>query len=178
MGFRYNGVHSDAMGIIATGIHRDILPPIAHRMISVPGRPGAYWQGYEYGVREITIDVVIRGGINFQTRIRDLASWLNPDGGPKPLVFDDEPEKEYRAIISERTEVERVAIVGRGTLTFLCPEPFAYGAPKQAKFTVTENGQIMDIENTGTIETPIQIIITNTGATPINGLTLTLIKHE
>lgn len=180
MAFTYNGTHSDAMGVTVMGIRRDFLPPITPRTITVPGRPGSYWYGHDYGAREITIDVFVRGTslADLRIKLRNIANWLKPDGGPKPLVFDDEPDKQYFAVLADRTELEQILWHGRGTLTFVCPDPYAYGELEQAQFIITENDQSVTLENAGNTSTPVQLVIKNQGDTPINGFTLICYKIE
>ncbi|HEY8424871.1 MAG TPA: distal tail protein Dit, partial [Limnochordales bacterium] len=90
---------------------------------------GAYYQGHEYGVRQIEVDIVLKEDTpaGLRERVRALAAWLKPGGEPKSLVFDDEPNLTWRAVLSGDTDLEEIATIGRGTLTFLCPDPVALG---------------------------------------------------
>ncbi|MFO7326484.1 MAG: phage tail family protein, partial [Pseudomonadota bacterium] len=126
----YNGIHSSNKGIYrVTDIRRSILPPITSRLLTVPSRAGAYYQGHEYGVRQIEVDIVLKEDTpaGLRERVRALAAWLKPGGEPKDLVFDDEPNLTWRAVLSGDTDLEEIATIGRGTLTFLCPDPVALG---------------------------------------------------
>lgn len=151
MGFTYNGTHSDVMGVVVTGIRRDLLPPIAARTITVPGRPGAYWQGYDYDIRQFEVEVFVRGAslADLRAKVRGIADWLNAHGGPKPLVFDDEPDKQYYAVLSNETALEQILWYGRGTLTFLCPDPHAYSTTEKTYIIDVGEGE-KTITNDGT----------------------------
>ncbi|HEY8342855.1 MAG TPA: distal tail protein Dit, partial [Calditerricola sp.] len=129
-GFMYNGIHSSNKGIYrVTDIRRSILPPITSRLLTVPSRAGAYYQGHEYGVRQIEVDIVLKESTPaiLRERVRALAAWLKPGGQPKDLVFDDEPSLTWKAVLSGDTDLEEIVAVGKGTLTFLCPDPVALG---------------------------------------------------
>src|SRR5690606_24966843 len=129
-GFRYNGVHSADRGVHSvTDVRRSILPPVSTRALDTPGRPGVYYQGFDYGAREIQVDIILAESTleSLRSRVRALAAWLRPDNVPRPLVFDDEPHLTWYAVLSGETDLEEIVTVGRGTLTFLCPEPFAIG---------------------------------------------------
>lgn len=178
-GFTYGGRHSSEFGLIMLRSPVSVMPPIEPKLIQVPGRAGAYLGPVQIRERTIQVDVALWAGTERERRemVRAIAAWLDPTKGARELSFDAEPGKAYRAVLAQNVDLQQ-AVVGLTTLEFIAADPYAYGKHEQAKLTVTENGQTMDIENIGTIETPIQIIITNTGSTPINGLTLTLIKHE
>ncbi|HEY8414812.1 MAG TPA: distal tail protein Dit [Thermaerobacter sp.] len=131
MGFRYNGVRSEDMGITTVrDVRRSILPPVTARLLEVPGRGGAYYQGRELGVRQIEVDITIQGAsmADLRDKVRALAAWLQPGKEPLPLVFDDEPDKTWMAVLSGDTNLEEIVTAGRGTLTFICPDPVALGA--------------------------------------------------
>ncbi|WP_169312818.1 distal tail protein Dit [Thermaerobacter marianensis] len=112
-----------------TDVRRSILPPVTARTLDTPGRPGVYYQGFDYGAREIQVDIILAESTleSLRSRVRNLAAWLRPDDTPRPLVFDDEPELTWYAVLSGDTNLEEIVTVGRGTLTFLCPEPYAIG---------------------------------------------------
>lgn len=128
-GFLYNGVHSSSYGLYALAVRRAILPPITSRLLETPGRSGGYYQGRQLGVREIRVDVMITANdyADLRSKVRALAAWLQPGADPKPLVFDDEPDKTWMAVLSGDTDLEEIVAVGRGTLTFVCPDPVALG---------------------------------------------------
>ena len=140
-GFRYNGVHSSTMGVYSvTDVRRDILPPINSRLLTVPGRGGAYYQGHDLGVREIEVDIVLRGTSqeNLRSIVRALAAWLRPDSEPKDLIFDDEPSLTWKAVLSNETDLQEIAHNGFGTLTFVCPDPVALGPQRIQTIAVAD----------------------------------------
>src|SRR5699024_11022627 len=58
-----------------------------------------------------------------------LASWL-VTADPVPLVFDDEPNRTYYAVvqntIDDFSRMER-SVLRQGTIQFLCLDPYGYG---------------------------------------------------
>ncbi|MBX6361278.1 MAG: phage tail family protein [Acidobacterium ailaaui] len=128
-GFTFNGRHSSEFPLIVNSKPRQIAPPISPKLLSIPGRPGAYDYGAEIGTREITIGVSIFGdnSSEYRSAIRQIAAWLLPlDGKPKQLIFDDEPDKYYLARLSGQTDLDELVTFGSTTLTFLCADPHAY----------------------------------------------------
>ncbi len=128
-GFTYDGIHSSSKGIIVTSVQRDILPKITSRTITIPGRPGAYYTDSEYDMRQIRVEIVFleKSLTDIRTKVRDIAAWLKPEV-LKPLVFDDEPDKTYLAVLSEGSEIEEIVYTGKGEITFICPDPYAFGS--------------------------------------------------
>lgn len=166
-GFLYGGVHSSDKGIYrVTSVRRNILPPIDSITLEVPGRAGTYYQGHRYGPREIQVGVVLAENTrqNLRATVRSLAAWLAPEGGPRELVFDDEPGKTWFAVLSGDTDLEELAVTGAGTLTFLCPEPYALGAEVQVPFS----GGLAQVNPGGTA--PTWPIITVTAQQPLTYL--------
>jgi len=148
MGFVYDGVRSEDMGITTVrDVRRSILPPITAKLLEVPGRGGAYYQGRELGVRQIQVDVTVRGASegDLRSKIRALAAWLQPGPEPRPLVFDDEPQLTWMAVLSGETDLEEIVAAGRGTLTFICPDPVALGNEVTLALT---NGQQVNVGGT------------------------------
>lgn len=112
-------------------IRRRILPPMNNHLVSIPGSDGVYDYGFDYEGLLIEVDIMILGNgpTELRSRVRDLAEWLGQKE-TKELVFEDEPNMTYFARLSDSTDLEEVIHTGKGTLTFLCPKPFAYGPEK------------------------------------------------
>lgn len=144
MAFTFNGLSSTTY-LIENRVYHNILPPLASRSLAVPGRAGVYDFGVSMGAREIAVDVTVKGSsqADFRSKVRAIASWLY-QSNLKPLVFADEPDKTYYARIAGSTDLEQIVWVGQGTITFICPDPFAEGAARSQTFTsgatITNNG--------------------------------------
>lgn len=144
MAFTFNGV-SSTVHLVENNVYHNILPPLAFRSLAVPGRAGVYDFGVGLGAREIAVDVTVKGSsqADLRSKVRAIASWLYQDS-LKPLVFSDEPDKTYYARIAGNTDLEQIVWVGQGTITFVCPDPYAEGAtrsqPISSGATITNNG--------------------------------------
>ncbi len=127
----FNNVYlTDAIpGLLITNIKRDILPPRAVNLIDIPARMGSYFLNVKNNVRTYTVDIALKGSTleDVRLKMRDLAEILNTKG-LAPLVFDDENYKTYQAIAVENTELDEVARLARGTITFLIPDPVGKGS--------------------------------------------------
>lgn len=142
--FTFNGISSTTY-LVENNVHHSILPPLAFRSLAVPGRAGVYDFGVSAGAREIVIDVTVKGNsqADLRSKVRSIASWLYQDN-LKTLVFSDEPDKTYYARIAGSTDLEQIVWTGQGTITFICPDPYAEGASFSQTFssgaTITNNG--------------------------------------
>ncbi|MFD0825859.1 distal tail protein Dit [Neobacillus sp. M.A.Huq-85] len=140
---------SDYMKIV--NVKRDILPPREINLLDVPGRNGAYFSNARYGVRQIDVDVIItaRTPSEYMATMRFLAFAMDINE-PTEMVFSDEPGKYYYGILADKSSVDQVLNIGKGTLTFLCPDPFAYSIfPK----TLTPANNLFTFVNKGTTTT-------------------------
>ncbi len=138
--FIYDGQAGAAKGIaLVRNIHRDILPPARPRTIKLSGRHGIMYFDHVFDERTIRVDVVLAEASHglLRERVRALAAWLNP-GSPRNLIFTDESDKYYGAVLSGETNLEQLIAEGEGTLSFLCPDPFAYAVtPDVATITAS-----------------------------------------
>src|SRR5699024_1797527 len=77
----------------------------------------------------------------------DLAEWLIHDE-PKTLVFKDEPDRVYYAVVDGSLDLDELVRWGQGVITFLCPDPYKYGQERTLRFPA----DAVVIENKGTAE--------------------------
>ena len=121
LSFTFNGIKKDFI-IAERGKRRSAFAPITRNLLKVPNMPGAYLQSSETDVRTITQPIVINGADRFEVRKleEEIASWLVTDE-PKELIFDDEPDRVYFAVIDGSLEIEDIVRFGRGRNRFyLC----------------------------------------------------------
>jgi len=169
-GFIYRGTHSSAYGVYRNG--SGVLAPQANRStIRVPGRHGAVDQSDgTWAPRAESLSFLWRvpPGYNRKQLVRDVAGWLCYPG---ELVFDSEPTLRYRGVFIDSPPLEEHLTFGAFSMTFEANPPFAYEAPEDMSFMVTDQTPIV-LSVRGTVETPVRITIINTGATTIRNLTI------
>jgi predicted phage tail component-like protein len=144
----FNGIKKDYL-ICERGKRRSAFAPIKRNLLPVPGVPGAYLDGIETEVRVIEQPIIINGKDRFDVRKleEDLSDWLITDQ-PAELIFEEEPDRVYYAVVDGAVNIEDIARFGRGSVTFICPDPYKYGA-------LEDIGQVTDLS------TPV--VINNTG---------------
>lgn len=135
----YGGRSGAQEGVaLVRDIRRALLPGV--RLHTLPlGGHGIHYFGRRYDERTIEVDVVLAADTISLLRdhIRNVAAWLNSEV-PRQLVFSDEPDKFYMALIDGQTMVEQAISDGNVTLRFLCPDPFAYAlSPDLVVMTAT-----------------------------------------
>jgi len=134
MSFSFNGETRDYLTVLR-GRKRSAWAPRSLNLLTVPRKPGAYLQGVETSVREIEVPIglVAKNIGDLQKLKEDLAGWLVTDE-PKELIFEDEPDRVYYAIVDETPDFEEIVRIGQGTIRFICPDPYKYGTEKEAIF--------------------------------------------
>lgn len=160
MSFTFDSVSSTTY-LSVNRVRHSILPTLSPRSISVPGRAGAYDFGVDMGVREIQVDVTIKGTSmsDLRTKVRSIAGWLFKDV-LKPLTFSDEPSRTYYARVIGNTDLDDLMEAGQGTITFLCPSSFADGATQN--LTIPSAGGTLT--NDGTAKTAPIFTVTFTAS--------------
>ena len=92
---------------------------------------------------------------------RKIAEILKSDE-PKELIFSDEPELYYNAIISGEPILEEKDMYSTGTITWLIPDGLAHATAKKTYEAHRNNGVYeLEIDNQGTVAVPIDFEITN-----------------
>lgn len=153
----FNGITKPYLKVLR-GRRRPPFAPIKRNILTIPGMPGGYLQDTQTDVRTITVPVLIKGA-NFsdlQKLKEDLASWLVTDQ-PEELIFPDEPDRLYYAVVDNTLDLDEIAYHGQGTITFLCPDPYKYSAyEKVATFT---NTGVINVEGTAPAEPRIKVTV-------------------
>ena len=116
-------------------------PPIGERIInsiSIPSRNGEVFQNSTFGTKTITVDFYMKYGYlpdasdessEYQKVVTSLAYYLASNTEPAPLIFSDQPNLYYEAIV-ESFDLERLLRLGQGTITFRCLSPYLYSTNK------------------------------------------------
>lgn len=134
LSFSFNRIKKDYVYMLR-GRRRAAWAPRTVNLLTVPGKPGAYLEGIDIGHRviEVPIGLVGKNIGGLQKLKEDLAAWLVTDE-PKELIFDDEADRTYFAIVDETLDLDEFVRVGQGTIKFICPDPYKYGPEKEAIF--------------------------------------------
>ena len=133
------------------GKRRSAFAPITRNLLKIPNMPGAYLQNSETDIRTISQPIIINGKDRFEVRKleEDLASWLITKE-PKELIFDDEPDRVYYALVQGDVPIEDIVRFGRGEISFICLDPYKYKGEIETAFFFTNPSLI---KNEGTVET-------------------------
>ena len=127
---KFNGIKKPYLRV-----HYDLImpafAPIKREIIQVPGKPGGYLTDTETEVLTLTVPVTIEplesGEFSNLERVKeDLAAWLITEE-EKELIFDHEPNRIYHAVVEQSFDTERAFIKEKGTLIFICPNPYRNG---------------------------------------------------
>ncbi len=110
-----------------------------------PGLPGGYLSNTQTSVRTLTVPVMVKSD-DLQKTKEDMAKWLvNKEA--KELIFKDEPDRVYYAVVDGSLDLDELFKVGIGTITFLCPDPHKY-AKEEVSYDIA--GGLTTLNNKGT----------------------------
>ena len=143
----YNGI--DLSGIMEIkDVEMSALPPMEAVTSEIPGLVGAAFVENSIGPREIKIKARIAtqsiDPFEIQREWSDAVAPLVAEG---PKVLSLAQHRYYMAVFTGETALEFASYSAAAELTFLCPDPYAFGATKtvsipsggQATFTVGGN---------------------------------------
>lgn len=131
--FSFNGIKKDYVYMLR-GRRRPAWAPRTVNWLNVPGMPGAHLESVETSLRPYDVPIGIKAdNIGDLQKIKeDLADWLLHDE-MKELIFEDEPDRTYFAIVDGTLDLEELVRVGKGVITFICA-PYKYGPEFEATF--------------------------------------------
>lgn len=159
-GFTFKGIHSSTYGVRETPTSRVLSPLKRRNIIHIPGRSKAFIEedgSYEPRVESILCSYALQDGVNIYEQVRSIAGWLD---GVGQLTFDYEPTLHYRAYLSSAPPNVTMLQFAQFQLEFTMIHPFAYETATQETHGLDELTSIV-IETTGTVKTPVRLIITN-----------------
>src|SRR5690625_2510706 len=89
-------------------------------------------------VEEAHIEISDVEGMNLRKTAEDLAGWLLSDT-ERELIFDDEADRSYFAIVDGSLDAEEIVSVGYGIIRFVCPESYKYGSGQSLDLMSSSN---------------------------------------
>lgn len=136
IGFTFNGVHSDTLGIKRTSegsrFNENLLPTIQDKTVQVPGGDGMYYFGSYYTQRQFNISYAFDALTEEQlARIKALFG----DKKIHELIFDETPYKVYQAKVTGSASIKHIPFAegatnriykGEGSIQFTAYDPYAH----------------------------------------------------
>ncbi|MEK5246125.1 distal tail protein Dit [Bacillus sp. FSL R9-9530] len=153
LSFTFNNIRKDYIQMLV-GRKRPSWAPIKRNLVRVPHRPGAFFINTETEERRIDVPLVIKAKkdmADLQKLKEDLANWLVTEE-PVELIFDDEIDRTYLAVIDGELDLDELVSRGKGVLTFVCPMPYKLGPTQTEDFKLDGRGLIANVQNKGSVE--------------------------
>ncbi|MFS0864130.1 distal tail protein Dit [Fredinandcohnia sp. 179-A 10B2 NHS] len=143
----FNGVKKPYI-TLGIGKRRSAFAPLTRNLLKMPGMAGAYLESTDTDIRVIQQPINIEGKDRYDLRKleEEIALWLITKE-PAELIFDDEPDRVYYAVVDGSLDIEDIVNFGQGTITFICPDPYKYGVEKPVKGATSAS-----FINNGTVE--------------------------
>ena len=126
-GMVFNGY--DFSRVLRVNPTRPIMPGMDVETDDVPGMDGVAFR--EARLQELSIPVEARLRPCLTRDVAELRHELAAAlcvREPAPLILPDDPSRYHLALLSGTTELDRLWVTGKTTLTFVAPDPVAYGA--------------------------------------------------
>lgn len=158
IGFTFNGVHSDTLGIKRTSegsrFNENLLPTIQDKTVQVPGGDGMYHFGSYYTQRQFNISYA------FDALTEEQLAQIEALFGDKKiheLIFDEAPYKVYQAKVTGSASIKHIPFAegatnriykGEGSIQFTAYNPYARSVHKYAdQYNVNNYSEWKDAAN-------------------------------
>lgn len=134
--FTFDGKHATQYFDKLIEVKRSMTAPKSARLKKIETKKGAYFFGTDTDVLQIEAEAVITGTDreDLWRKIRIANAWLVKDE-LKKLVLDDEPGLYFKAITTGGFSLDETIDIGFGTITFIVPDPDAYGEVQEQTVT-------------------------------------------
>jgi len=182
MGFSYNDISSNNMGLKARLTSWQVCGGMRNFTTTVPGKYGVTDFGADFDSREITVACNIFPKHTFSALVEtidEISTWLDPMQGLKQLIFDTVPDRYFMARLNDKVDCERlIRSAGSFNLKFFCPDPFAYAVIDES-YNITNEGAHTVIRTKGNIKSnPIYCVEGTVTAGVSNYITITTNSKE
>ncbi|MEB9416132.1 phage tail family protein [Bacillus cereus] len=150
--FSFNG-KSNPNVIPLQGKKRPAWAPLERTFLEVPHYPGGRLIRTQTKMRKIIVPVsLFYESMEEAEKLKEeIANWLITDQ-PQELIFDDEKDRTYLAVIDESFDPQQLVNLGEGVLTFICEMPYKLGPTRMVEFQANERGLVANIQNKGSLE--------------------------
>ncbi|MFS1518492.1 distal tail protein Dit [Bacillus sp. SCS-151] len=164
--FQYDGIKCSDMGLISispsSGLYKEsFLPTREIREIQVKDNPFPFFQGFDYKPLDIPVTCYFEETYN-ENKIREVSRWLMKDFY-KQLIFDQQPDKIYYAMVSQDSEeIHNGLKQGYVTLTFRCDSPYSFSSIYETEMYINNGSGSLQFENNGDLILKPKFIIEKT----------------
>ncbi|MDA2396287.1 phage tail family protein [Bacillus cereus] len=150
--FSFNGKRNPNV-IPLQGKKRPAWAPLERTFLEVPHYPGGRLIRTQTKMRKIIVPVALfyESMEEAEKLKEEIANWLITDQ-PQELIFDDEKDRTYLAVIDESFDPQQLVNLGEGVLTFVCEMPYKLGLTKTVEFEMNGRDLIGNVQNKGTVE--------------------------
>ncbi|WP_368509276.1 distal tail protein Dit [Bacillus thuringiensis] len=150
--FQFNGKRNHHV-VPMQGVKRPAWAPLERTFLEVPHYPGGRLIRTQTKMRKIVVPVALLYDSRQEAEKlkEEIADWLITDQ-PQELIFDDEKDRTYLAVIDESFDPDQLVNLGEGTLTFICAMPYKLGAQQSVDFAHDGRGLIANVTNKGTVQ--------------------------
>ena len=180
-GFTIDGTPATTYGVtLLYAPGQPFLPETRDRTVEITGKAGAYWFDSDLGVRTFSLPCRFTGAADaaaLDVLIRAFARvFVHVHGRPRQLalIFDDAPTVSYLVRYAGQIPFDRAWVgCSEFTLNLVADDPYAYEPEDATSISITTSGTVAGtVTSSGNVETPAKFCLTNTGASPITGITI------
>ncbi|PHC44650.1 phage tail protein [Bacillus toyonensis] len=150
--FSFNGKRNSNV-IPLQGKKRPAWAPLERTFLEVPHYPGGRLLRTQTKMRKVIVPVALLydSAEEAEKLKEEIADWLVTDQ-PCELIFDDEKDRTFLAVVDETLDLDQIVNIGEGTLIFICPVPYKLGPIRNAKVKLEQNNIFkMDVLNEGSV---------------------------
>ena len=157
MGFTYNGITTDSMGIVVNSIQTYVKPQKKAEVIQVEGRDGAEVVEYGYAPYVLKAKVTL---IDL-TLIDDVIAWLNGSG---VLIIDEDDQKYRNVHVLSAIDYDYFSHLKQATIEFYVADPYRYTVSEIPQSFTTFPASITNLGNT---EAKPKLTVVGSGAVTV-----------
>jgi predicted phage tail component-like protein len=127
-GLTFKGIHSSVFNLIMLSDNRQVLSDVTRQTKQIPGYGTVDFGNDTYNEKTLSVILTyVAASLEaLQTQAEQIGGWLYNDGKYYDLIFDDAPQRKYKAKVTGKINLSQSTLIGKISVEFTCNPPYPY----------------------------------------------------
>jgi len=128
IGLAFKGIHSSVFNLIMLSDNRTVLSDVVQQTKFVPGYGIVDFGNDTYNPKPLTVNFTYCAASleDLQIQTEQIGGWFYNDGTYYDLIFDDAPNRKYKAKVTGKVDLSQSSLVGKISVEFICNPPYPF----------------------------------------------------
>ena len=125
-GLTFKGIHSSVFNLIMLSDNRQVLSDVTRQTKQIPGYGTVDFGNDTYNEKTLSVILTyVAASLEaLQTQAEQIGGWLYNDGKYYDLIFDDAPNRKFKAKVTGKINLNQSTLIGKISVEFTCNPPY------------------------------------------------------